>query len=88
MEFTVIILALHFSAAAFGVFTHEAIIDASWDKSILPLLKEKYPASTAAEQKEAHAYGMAVPSPRTWVITPSGAPFLRTLYIMCAVVTW
>jgi len=56
MEFTVIILALHFSAAAFGVFTHEAIIDASWDKSILPLLKEKYPASTAAEQKEAHAY--------------------------------
>jgi hypothetical protein len=38
------------------VLTHEAIVDASWDVSIVPLLKEKYPASTGDELKEAHAY--------------------------------
>ena len=51
-----LIFFLPFSAAGFGVLTHEAIIDASWDSSILPLLKEKYPASTDDELKEAHAY--------------------------------
>ena len=49
-------LLLPFSPFAFGVLTHEAIIDASWEKFIVPLLKLKYPASTEAEQKEAHAY--------------------------------
>lgn len=56
IAFALLIFFLPFSVTAFGVFTHEAIVDASWDNSILPLLKEKYPASTAAEQKEAHAY--------------------------------
>ena len=47
---------LPFRADCFGVLTHEAIVDASWNSSILPLLKEKYPFSTEEEQKEAHAY--------------------------------
>ncbi len=51
-----LIFFLPFSVSGFGVLTHEAIIDASWDASILPLLKEKYPASTNDELKEAHAY--------------------------------
>jgi Zinc dependent phospholipase C len=38
------------------VLTHEAIIDAAWDKSILPLLKTRYPSATADELKNAHAY--------------------------------
>lgn len=41
---------------AYGVLTHEAIIDAAWEKSIVPLLKQKYPATTAEQLKEAHAY--------------------------------
>src|SRR5258706_2306348 len=47
---------------AYSVFAHEAIIDANWDKVLLPLLKQKYPGSTAEELKEAHAfaYGGAV----------------------------
>ena len=44
------------SLSAFGVLSHEAIVDAAWDNSILPLLKEKYPAATTEEQNEAHAY--------------------------------
>jgi hypothetical protein len=38
------------------VLTHEAIIDVAWDKTIQPLLFKKYPASTADQLNEAHAY--------------------------------
>jgi hypothetical protein len=41
---------------AFGVLTHEAIVDAEWEKSIVPLLKEKFPGSTDSELVAAHAY--------------------------------
>ncbi len=44
------------STKAYSVLTHEAIIDASWSKKILPLLKYKYPAATDDELKQAHAY--------------------------------
>ena len=53
-----VILLLLFSAKvqAYSVLTHEALIDASWDKFIKPLLKSKYPDATDAQLKEAHAY--------------------------------
>ncbi|MEO5781879.1 MAG: zinc dependent phospholipase C family protein [Ginsengibacter sp.] len=54
--FSALIFFLPFYCNAFGVLTHEAIIDGLWEKSILPLLKAKYPSSTVEEQKEAHAY--------------------------------
>lgn len=54
--FSLLLFLLPSSSPAFGVLTHEAIIDASWEKSIVPLLKAKYPASTEADLKEAHAY--------------------------------
>ena len=41
---------------AFSVLTHEAIVDANWDKVILPLLKQKYPRASPDALKEAHAY--------------------------------
>lgn len=40
----------------FGVLSHEAIIDAAWDKNIVPLLKIKYPNASAEDLKTAHAY--------------------------------
>ena len=55
---------LPFCGNCFGVLTHEAIIDALWDNSIVPLLKAKYPSATADQLKEAHAYaygGAVVP---------------------------
>lgn len=52
----VLLLAAPLSGNAYGVLTHEAIIDAAWEKSILPLLKHKYPATTSEQFKEAHAY--------------------------------
>jgi hypothetical protein len=47
---------LPFTVPAYGVLTHEAIVDASWDKSMVPLLKEKFPAATDSALQEAHAY--------------------------------
>jgi len=44
------------SSKAYSVLTHEALIDASWKKSILPLLKEKYPAAADSDLTKAHAY--------------------------------
>jgi hypothetical protein len=41
---------------AFSLLSHEAIIDATWEKSIKPLLKSKYPSSSEDDLKEAHAY--------------------------------
>lgn len=44
------------SAKAYSLLTHEAIIDASWKKSIEPLLLLKYPGSTPVQLTTAHAY--------------------------------
>jgi len=41
---------------AYSILTHEALIDVNWEKVLLPLLKQKYPGSTADQLKEAHAY--------------------------------
>ena len=43
-------------ANAYSVLTHEALIDASWQNNILPLLKYKYPLATGDDLKKAHAY--------------------------------
>ncbi len=41
---------------AYSVLTHEAIIDASWEKSIKPLLRKRFPGSTDADLTLAHSY--------------------------------
>lgn len=45
-----------FYGHSLGVLTHEAIVDAAWDGSILPLLKTRYPSATTGELNIAHAY--------------------------------
>lgn len=52
----VLFFLLPFKVPAFGVLTHEAIVDATWDQSIVVLLKEKFPQATDSVLKEAHAY--------------------------------
>jgi hypothetical protein len=44
------------TASSYSVLTHEAIIDSTWDSAIKPLLLKRFPASTADELIEAHAY--------------------------------
>lgn len=40
----------------YSVLTHEAIIDASWNSVLLPLIKQKFPTATKEELKKAHAF--------------------------------
>jgi len=44
------------AAHAYSVLTHEAIIDSTWDSAIKPLLLKRFPAATAEELTQAHAY--------------------------------
>src|SRR5471030_2489496 len=52
----VALLFAPFSSHAYSILTHEALIDASWEKSIQPLLKKKFPNATDADLKIAHSY--------------------------------
>jgi hypothetical protein len=45
-----------FPAQGYSVLTHEAIIDAAWDKNIRPLLLDRFPAATPDDLRKAHAY--------------------------------
>ncbi|MFD0766983.1 zinc dependent phospholipase C family protein [Mucilaginibacter lutimaris] len=45
-----------FTSKAYSILAHEAIIDASWKPSLLPLLKQKYPGITGEQIKLAHSY--------------------------------
>ena len=74
-----VIFFLPFSGKAFGVLTHEAIIDGLWEKSILPLLKAKYPSSTAEELKEAHAYAYGGAVAPDMGYYPFGSPLFTNL---------
>lgn len=51
-----------FSASAYSVLSHEALVDSLWDGHIKPLLLAQYPNATPDDLKQAHgyAYGGAV----------------------------
>lgn len=71
--------SMPFSASCFGVLTHEAIVDASWNNSILPLLKQKYPLATVDEQNEAHAYAYGGAVAPDMGYYPFGSKFFTNL---------
>jgi hypothetical protein len=51
-----LLLLLVPAAYSYSVLTHEAIIDSTWDSAIKPLLLKRFPAATADELTQAHAY--------------------------------
>jgi hypothetical protein len=55
---TLLVLLLSFSQVSFGfsVLSHQAIIDATWENSVKPLLLKRYPKATAEQLLEARAY--------------------------------
>jgi hypothetical protein len=44
------------SCSGYSVLTHEAIIDAAWKESIVPVLSRRFPNATPEELLQAHAY--------------------------------
>lgn len=92
MRFYTLLIITLFSgiqiSCAYSILTHEAVVDAAWDKNIAPLLKQRYPAATDEQMKEAraYAYGGAVAPDMGYY--PKGANYLPTLFIMCVAGTW
>lgn len=52
----VLACTLSFPAQAYSVLTHEALVDANWEHSIMPTLKHYYPNATEEDLKNARAY--------------------------------
>jgi len=67
------------STKAYSVFAHEAIIDASWAKSIFPLLKAKYPTATDAEINKARSYAYGGSLIADMGYFPFGNPYFTNL---------
>lgn len=67
------------SSKAYSVFAHEAIVDASWAKSIFPLLKAKYPAATDAEINKARSYAYGGSLIADMGYFPFGNPYFTNL---------
>jgi hypothetical protein len=57
-----LLLTIAPAAKAYSVLTHEAIIDASWEHQLKPLLLARFPGSTPDQLRDAHAhaYGGAI----------------------------
>jgi hypothetical protein len=52
------LLLLPKEMCAYGVLSHEAIVDAAWDKSIAPLLRARFhPSDASLRDARAYAYG-------------------------------
>jgi len=73
------------NTSAYSVLTHEAIIDAAWDRSIKPFLLDRYPKLTEEQLREAHAnaYGGAIMQDLGYY--PLGSKFFSDLvhYVRC-----
>src|SRR5437660_1235326 len=74
-----IVLVWPESAGAYAVLSHEAIIDAAWERHIKPLLLKKYPQATeeALSRAQAYAYGGSIIQDLGYY--PHGSPFFSDL---------
>ena len=54
-----LILIVSRSGGAYSLLTHEQLIDLTWQSSIAPLLRSRYPNLTPAELEEARSYAYA-----------------------------
>src|SRR5687768_1125030 len=52
----VVLLASPSSAAAYSVIAHEAMIDAVWEDHLAPMLKHRFPRTSARALRDARAY--------------------------------
>lgn len=51
-----VVLFVPFSASGYSVLTHQANIDSSWVRCLMPLLERRYPGATTEQFIEAKAY--------------------------------
>ena len=64
---------------AYSVFTHEELIDLTWRSAIRPLLLERFPGSTDAQLREAHAFAYGGCAAQDMGYYPFGNKFFSDL---------
>lgn len=70
-------------AAGYSVLTHQAIVDSTWDRHLLPLLRARYPVqlsptdSASWLEAKSYAYGGAIVQDRGYY--PLGTRFFTDL---------
>ena len=74
-----ILLILPPPVHAYSVLTHEALIDRDWDRSLKPILLQRFPAATPDELKEAHAYAYGGAIIQDMGYYPFGSKFFSNL---------
>jgi hypothetical protein len=67
------------AANAYSVLTHEAIIDASWEHELKPLLLARFPGSTPDQMRDAHAHAYAGAIIQDMGYYPFGSHFFSDL---------
>ena len=67
------------AAQAYSVLTHEAIIDTTWDRNIVPLLVKRFPTSKPDELITAHGYAYAGAIVQDMGYYPFGSKFFSDL---------
>ncbi len=78
---TSLAIALSFCpiAAGYSVLTHEELIDLAWNDSIRPLLLARFPHTTEAQLREAHAYAYGGSAIQDMGYYPFGKQFFSDL---------
>ena len=66
-------------AGAYSVLTHEQLIDLTWQSSIAPLLRSRYPNITPEELEHARSYAYAGSVIQDIGYYPFGDPFFSNL---------
>lgn len=67
------------SSKAYSILAHEAVVDAAWDKSIIPLLRIKYPDSPADSLTKARSYAYGGSLIADMGYFPMGSPYFTNL---------
>lgn len=67
------------TAGGYSLLTHEQLIDLTWDTSIVPLLKSRYPTLTDAQLEHARAYAYGGCVIQDIGYYPFGDPFFSNL---------
>src|SRR5262249_17276301 len=76
---TLLIVIVPQNSFGYSLLTHEAIIDASWNDSIKPLLIKRFPGATKEQLREAHAYAYGGAIIQDMGYYPFGSKFFTDL---------
>jgi hypothetical protein len=74
-----VIAAVAPPVSGYSVLTHEAIIDSAWNDSLKPVLLKRFPHTTPAQLREAHAYAYGGAIIQDMGYYPFGSKFFTDL---------